>query len=271
MTTFGPDVTGFPDDPTNISSDNRMRCWAGGHFKDNLNPGHNNYFCISTFLADTEGKARRRKALFRCTHVITLDDVYENCQLKTSRNCPYPVTSCRLHRDLSNGVIFLIIRVKTGGGLSNPTDGLVAKGLAPDGKDPGFKGVTRYVRLPEGVNTKQSKLVNGKPTKCVMLEWHPERRVSMEALAAPFEVDLNAERRESRVDGAANVPDHPLLQIPEIIKINEVLSPGRFSVDCPWRSGHTGQANHGSAIFTNDDGVNWFSLFSRILPAPHCG
>ena len=40
--------------------------------------------------------------------------------------------------------------------VENLLDGLVANGLAPDGRDPGMKGVTRYVRLPDGYNTKSN-------------------------------------------------------------------------------------------------------------------
>ena len=68
-----------------------------------------------------------------------------------------------------------------------------------------MKGVTRYLRLPEGYNSKASKLDNGMPFKCLLTKWQPFNRVTIEQLAQPFAVDLHRVRRESRVDGAAAV------------------------------------------------------------------
>ena len=110
------------------------------------------------------------------------------------------------------------------------------------------------MRLPEGANNKASKLVDGKPFPCRITLWNPLNRVSIEQLATPFMVDLDAVRRESRIDGAAAVDDHPLLQIPDILTIKEVRSDGRFDITCPWVQEHTGQDDSGSAIFTNADG-----------------
>ena len=79
--------------------------------------------------------------------------------------------------------------------VDNLLDGLVSQGLAPDGTDPGMKGVTRYVRLPEGYNTKANNVdVNGNPFKCQMVEWEPCRKVSMEQLADAFDIDLDRVR-----------------------------------------------------------------------------
>src|SRR5690606_25773142 len=63
---------------------------------------------------------------------------------------------------------------------------------------------------------------------------------------------------DARVDGAANVPDHPVLQIPDIIHIKEVRSDGRFDITCPWVDEHTGAVDNGAAVFTNNDGTLGF-------------
>jgi hypothetical protein len=70
--------------------------------------------------------------------------------------------------------------------IDNLNDGLIASELAPSGNDPGQKGVTRYVRLPEGFNTKASKMIDGQPNKCKLIEWHPERTVTPEEIGAPL-------------------------------------------------------------------------------------
>lgn len=261
---FGQDyiwshVTSFPDDPGDIAADRRHICWGGDFYsRYHVQPGTNQYYTISTFYADPDnGKARRRKALFRQTHVIVADDVREKLPHENALRLPEP--SFKLETSPGSEQWGWILETPHADRhqVENLLDGLVDKGLAPDGKDPGMKGVTRYVRLPEGYNTKAKKMVNGSPRQCVMLEWHPGRKVTLEQLADPFDVDLYAARRESRVDGAADVSDHPLLHTP-LINIKEVRSDGRFDITCPWVSEHTGQSDDGAAVFTNGDGTIGF-------------
>lgn len=257
---FGEDapwvhVTGFHYDPSNIPKDKHLIAWKGDYFsRYKLQPGTNQYFTISNFYADDKGQARRRKALFRHTRVIVLDDVKEKLSMDEVSKLPSPSWVLETSAGSQQWGYILDTPCTDRARVENLLDGLVANGLAPDGKDPGMKGVTRYVRLPEGVNSKASKLVNGLPYKCQLLKWEPFNRVTIEQLAAPFAVDLNAVRRESRTDGAAAVSDHPLVNIPEIIYIKEVRSDGRFDITCPWVGEHTDADDSGSAVFTNGDG-----------------
>ena len=258
---FGDDapfahVTGFPYDPGNIPKDKHLIAWKGDyHSRYRLQPNHNQYFTISAFYCDDQSQARRRKALFRYTPCIVLDDVKEKLSMTEVAKLPQPSWILESSAGSEQWGYILNTLCEDRGRVENLLDGLVANGLAPDGKDPGMKGVTRYLRLPEGINNKVSKLVNGQPFKCRMLVWEPTRRVTMEQLAAPFAVDLDAVRRESRVDGAAAVSDHPLINIPDIIHIKEVRSDGRFDIKCPWVDEHTGADDSGAAVFTNEDGT----------------
>jgi len=258
-TLFGDDyiwahVTAFPDDPSNITAENRMKCWSGDYFsRYYIQPNTNQYFTISTFYGDEQNKARRRKALFRCTHVIVADDVREKLDINAVERLPQPTYKLQTSPGSEQWGWVLDVPCTNRHMVENLLDGLVAQGLAPAGKDPGMKGVTRYVRLPEGVNSKASKLVNGTPTKCIMLDWNPNVTTSIESLAGPFRVDLHAERREGRVDGASEVSDHPLLSVPEII-VKEVRSAGRYDIQCPWVEEHTNAVDDGAAVFTNNDG-----------------
>ena len=255
---FGDDhiwahVCCFPDDPSNIPGE-RRGVWAGNYFRNYyLQPGTNQYFCISTFMGDEDGRSRRRKANFRYTHVIVADDVNEKLPVSNVMRLPHPTYKLQTSPGSEQWGWVLNVPCQERHRVENLLDGLVAQGLAPDGKDPGMKGVTRYVRLPEGVNTKASKLVEGVPQPCRVIEWNPTIKVSIEDLAKPFGVDLDAERRETRVDGAADIPDHPLLHVPEI-SIKDVRSEGRFDITCPWVSDHTNEADDGAAVFTNADG-----------------
>lgn len=138
--------------------------------------------------------------------------------------------------------------------ISNLQDGLIASDLVPDHKDTGFKSTTRYLRLPEGCNTKAKRIAEngGTPPRCIVTEFHPERKYCLEDLAEPFAVDLDAVRADKRIDGAAAISDHPLLHT-EAIHIKEARSNGRYEIRCPWVNEHTDQADDGCAIFTNSD------------------
>lgn len=261
---FGKDadrchVTDFPYDPGNIPSDRHLSAWKGDYFsRYEFTEGSNQYFTISTFDADERGIARRRKALYRQTHCLVLDDVKEKLSAEEAKKLPEPSWIMETSPGSEQHGYILTEPCTVAARIDNLNDGLIASALAPQGKDPGQKGTTRYVRLPEGYNNKASKLVDGQPFKCRMLAWNPFNCVTLEQLAAPFNVNLDAERREQRVDGAAKVDDHPLLQIPDIIHIKEVRSDGRFDITCPWVSDHTGRDDTGTAVFTNDDGTIGF-------------
>lgn len=250
-------VTSFPDDPANISDKRRAKCWSGGWFRNTpLNPSENCYFAISIFKPDAEGKARRRKALFYYTCVIVADDVREKLPIDRLLQLPPPSYKLMTSPGSEQWAWILSYPCTDMALVDNLLDGLVKQGLAPDGKDPGMRGPTRYVRLPNGVNTKASRVAanRGTPPPCRLLEWHPERRYTMEQLARPFAIDLAASRRDCRVDGAAEVADHPLLQVPDLIVVKKTLSPGRYDITCPWVDGHTEGADDGAAVFTNQDG-----------------
>lgn len=261
---FGADapfvhVTDFPDDPNDIPADRHLIAWRGDWAsRYQLREDTNQYFTISIFNPDDRGIARRRKALYLRTPVIVLDDVCEKLDINEVKKLPEPSWVLETSPGSEQWGYILDEPCHDRYRVENLLDGLVANGLAPDGRDPGMKGVTRYVRLPGGYNTKKSKMVNGQPFKCQLLEWRPRARVTLEQLATPFKIDLDAVRRDARVDGAAEIPDHPLLQIPDLIHIKEVRSKGRFDITCPWVDEHTGEVDNGTAIFTNQDGTMGF-------------
>lgn len=261
---FGEDylrvhVTDFTFDPSNIPKDQHLYAWAGGYFSNyRFSEESNQYFTISIFNPDTEGKARRRKVLFSHTPVIVLDDVKEKLSMVEVSKLPPPSWVLESSHGSEQWGYILDTPCTDRARVENLLDGLVANGLAPEGKDPGMKGVTRYVRLPEGVNNKAKKLVDGKPFKCRITVWNPFGKVSIEELAKPFLVNLDAPRRESRVDGAADVSGHPLLGMTDVVQIKEVRSDGRFDITCPWVDEHTGSEDTGTAIFTNADGSMGF-------------
>jgi hypothetical protein len=246
-------VTCFADDPDNLGS-NHMIAWAGSRYDSYYMQPGNQYFTISLFHPCDDGKYRRRKANFKSCHCVVLDDVKEKLALSQAKKLPQPSWILETSAGSEQWGYILNTPCTDRHKIENLLDGLVSNGLAPGGKDPGMKGVTRYVRLPEGFNNKSRKCVDGIPFKCRLVEWRPDRRCSISELAAPFYVDINAPRYEQRIDGAGLVPDHPLLQHPDTLVIREMRSNGRYEVRCPWVDEHTGAADNGAGIFTNKDG-----------------
>jgi hypothetical protein len=182
-------VCSFGCDPSNAKN-----LWAGGPWRDRretVSPRDNAYFAISTFNSEPgTDRARRVKAAFRATYAIVLDDVGSKTDPRVVAKLPSP--SWKLETSPGNQQWGYILDVpETDAGIVNALlDGLVAAGLCPDGKDPGMKGVTRYVRLPVGRNTKANYGAGG--FACRLTEWRPERRFTPAELAAPVGVVLPA-------------------------------------------------------------------------------
>ena len=153
-------VTAFENDPSNIHQEFRAACWSGGYAKNRLarfSPAENQYFTISLFESDEDGTARRRKSLFDACFVIVADDVAEKIPVEQAKKLPLPSYKMLSSMGSEQWGWILTEAVEDADQVNNLLDGLVAKGLAPDGTDPGMKGVTRYVRLPEGCNTKAKR------------------------------------------------------------------------------------------------------------------
>lgn len=266
-------VTSFLSDPSAIPPGEGSRCWAGGCYKDTpLVPDSNQFYTVSLFSHDQDGRSRRRKANFLSCYVIGLDDVREKLPITQVERLPPPSIVIKSSLFSEQWLYILSVPCRDMDRIDNLHDGLISKGLAPDSKDPGQKGVTRYLRLPEGRNTKAKRISEngGLAPLCEVIECHPERRYTLEQLAEPFGVDLDAPRAARRLDGAADVSDHPLLVSPGI-HIKESLSSGRFNITCPWVDEHTGGDDSGSAVFTNSDGTIGFKCHHGVCETRNGG
>lgn len=252
-------VTSFNYDPNEIPADKRAYAWAGGYYKDTPVESGNQFYTVSLFTPDERGRSRRRKATFSGCYVIGLDDVKEKLDVEQVKRLPEPTIVLKSSLHSEQWLYVLDKPCQDMNMIDNLHDGLITRGLAPDSKDPGQKGVTRYLRLPEGVNTKAKRIKenDGVAPRCQVLVFEPNRRYTMEQLAAPFDVDLHAVRRSTATEGASDIPDHPLLHTPHL-NIKQVLSDGRFDITCPWVDEHTDQDDSGTAIFTNEDGTLGF-------------
>lgn len=251
-TIFGNDwktshVTSFTDDPSNIDPKRRGLCWAGRYAgRGELSEG-NQYFTISRFKP-LKGKAVRQKSQFIATYVIVADDVVEKLPLAQVKKLPPPSYKLLTSAKSEQWGWFLYEPCHDRDKVDNLLDGLVKLGLSPDGIDPGMRGVTRYVRLPGGHNAKKSRLIDGKPFDCKLLEFWQFDSFTMEQLAEPFGIDLYAKRKET-VDGAADV-NHPIL---DVVYVKGEKASGKVDITCPWMDSHSDEQDDGAMVFTNED------------------
>lgn len=274
---FGDDlqlahVTAFSESPDKLDPNDReqsARCWAGGWYsqkKRSLKPELNTYFTISIFepFADDSGckRAKRRKSLHRVTCCIVVDDV----GTKVPRDVVTLAPSWQLETSPGNCQVGYIL---AGGGetdrmrVEGLVNAMVAKGLAVEGNDPGMKGVTRYVRLPQGSNLKSAYIKQFGPSgwRCCLTEWKPERTYTIADLAKAFgitegDVDRYADRDEFKQarPGAAPGSDPVLTAFAAIGAYKHPLSDGWHDVTCVKLHEHTDCADNGAAVRVNDDG-----------------
>lgn len=257
-------VTAFKDSPDAIAEDARGRCWAGGPFQRlarRINAGQNAYMTISLFRPDVEGKAKRQKVLFERAGCIVVDDVGTKV-IDTAR---LPPPSWRLETSPGNEQWGYILQDPNASQerVSGLLSAMVANGLCPDGKDPGMKGVTRYVRLPEGSNLKSTLLAKLGPAgwRCRLQEWQPERKFTVNELMRPFgitEADLIAHSDQSHSSAPSLVTssDDPVLRvISDAGMYKGPAGPGWHNVTCPNLDEHTSQDDSGSAVFVGADGT----------------
>jgi len=249
-------VTAFEDDPSAIEKDRRGLCWAGGIAKqriDYFKASQNQYFCISLFEPDsTTGNFYRRKDLFRSCHVIVADDVREKLPVERVEKLPAPSYKLMTSNGSEQWGWILAVPCEDRDKINNLLDGLVAQGLAPDGVDPGMKGVTRYIRLPNGVNSKYNKYEDGKPFAVRLIEWNPRSKHNIESLAEVFGIDLLAAREENSTGSVAVAPSDPIAKNHPILAHVDVESVGHDGwlrlAECPNASKHSGNDPTGAAI-----------------------
>jgi hypothetical protein len=227
----------------------------------------NTYTCISSFRADESGEYRRRKPHFARIHVVMIDDIGS----KVPHGIIYLPLSALIETSPRNfqGFYFIMPSAASDDGAiaARLLDALVEAGMSKDGTDPGMKGVTRYGRLPVGVNGK-SKYVEqlGAPFRVRLDEWHPERRYTVEQIAAAYKLDLTIQTRHVRdlLPGEASARATTFEHLMQLL-----ASKGRYreshdgwhDIVCPWVDSHTDRAETGTALREPAASNNWAGGF----------
>ena len=251
-------VTDFFHDPGTGFTDESKRAWLGDYYVNKILRSYaNQYFTISLFHETEDQLARRRKELFKSTHCIVIDDVGEKIPLELMLDKPAPSWILETSPGSQQWGYILTKPCKERSAVENLLTGLVHK-ICPDGVDSGMLGVTRYVRLPEGYNTKKSKIAlnNGKIFKCNLIIWQPEIKVSIEDLADSFEIDLSKSSKYSQSSDYDFLEDHYASQHPawEKLEIKNILNEGHYDISCPWSDNHTDPSDDRATVFILHDG-----------------
>jgi len=262
-------VNSFMDDPSAIANDRRGICWATNHYGPWATAGGlpegNQYFDIATFYRAEDGTIRRRKALYLKCHVFVLDDVAEKIPEELARLLPPPTWILQTSADSYqwgyklNPALAGRFMDYLESEVCNAQDILIGSDLVPSGRDPGMRGVTRLVRLPEGINTKASRLVDGwLPFKCKLTYWNPDAETTLEAIIAPFKGEgdsLDMVRNDAVIgdQGQLDVEGHPVL---DLLSNLTRVGVGEYKAMCPFTDNHTeiDYSNTDAIIYTKEHG-----------------
>jgi hypothetical protein len=256
---FGADwkrvhVCGFFCDPAKAA-----RHWLGKHAwirLGALSPEMNTYYAVSVFRGQD-----RRKDDFAALHVVVFDDVGTGPSAKVPPERIMArglLPSYRLETSQGNEQWGFILAVSE----TDPAraeaaiDGFIKTDLTADGKDPGQSGVTRYVRMPVGRNTKAKYGPGG--FCCQLVEWAPTRRYMLDALCTAWGIDLaeatpgTAAWRQPR---PAAGEDDLLAALEHLgLVLWEAQSSGIVHIRCPFVHEHTGGGETGTA-YLPDGGI----------------
>jgi hypothetical protein len=251
---------GFPTDPTTAGRHEWMgRPWCPGDAVPSWFDTANTYLTVRTFEPDDEtGERRRRKANFQAMHAVMVDDVGtkvlpEKLSLRASAVIE---TSPR------NFQAYYFLKQDRDSQERDTAERLVnrmvAAGLTADSCDPGMKGVTRYGRLPVGINNKAKYLEQlGHPFAVLCARFNPELRYSISEIAATWRLDMTPERPRAAVIRLSGVQAERaadsfsgLLRTLEWMQMYRGRNASGLWHDilCPWVDEHTGGAHTGTAL-----------------------
>ena len=274
-------VCGFAGDPKppKPNADERKRWfarpWTFGEPLRRCGPASNNYCAVSSFYADPElGEYRRRKANFARLHAVMLDDLGDGPGAKLPmRHADRLPVSALVETSPRNFQAWLFLEPSTDTDsrelAERLIDRMIAQGLAAD-TDPGMSGVTRYGRLPVGVNGKAKYLDQGRPFSVRLARWCPDHRYTVAEVAQAFGLDLTAPAGRPRALSTPRPEDTgrrddefgALLEVLKLAGLYQApIGEGRHVITCPWWTEHTGGDTSGSAVMEPSERNSWLGGF----------
>lgn len=185
-------VCQFPQPPDDgIVKDGRWTGMSAAQANGQLSMSEwNQFYTVSLFHPDPSGRSKRTKELFEAQYALVLDDLGSGAGAKIPMSAleGKPLPQYAIETSLDNWqIIYLFDHPVTDPDvLAGVIDALISQGLSAD-SDPGFKGVTRYVRMPLAVN---NKLKYGETFNCRIIPIDPDNRVSIPQLIDGWGLDV---------------------------------------------------------------------------------
>ena len=264
-----PWVAGFPGDPNAVEHG----AWMGRAalpLPQFIRDGNNNYVAVSTFRRGEDGKYHRRKDCFSGMFVVMIDDI--GTKVPPDRLQLEPTCLVETSPGNFQAWLFLAKPERDRSRAERLVKGMITSGLTADGSDPGMNGVTRYGRLPVGVNGKAKYAdSSGQPFVQRVAHWAPGIRYSLDQIALAYDVDLTAETdgRQRKApshrlrpagvgsdDGLTGVLEGLGLYLEPITSLD-----GSHRIVCPWVHEHTDQEPSGTAYFEPSEENSWSGGF----------
>lgn len=262
-----PWVTGFAGDPNDV----HHATWGGrsalplpGFICDS----NNNFVAISSFKRGSDGRFHRRKQDFAAMHVVMLDDV--GTKIPHDKVVLPPSVLVETSPDNFQAWYFLTQPERDRRKAEALIKGMIASGLTADGADPGMNGVTRYGRLPVGVNGKAKYVAKlGSPFVQRIAIWSPKTRYSIDEIAGAYGVDTSSsakpttcDRKRARKSAIPGITDSTngcleLLVAASLYIDAATSTKGGHRVICPWVHEHTDQETSGTVYFEPSDQNDW--------------
>jgi hypothetical protein len=242
--------------------------WTGGDplaipgFGRGTYDGENTYAVISAFRPEQDGDMGRRKALYVAGFAVMLDDLGTKVEMKRGLALP-PSYLVETSPNNFQSWLFFAEPIEAREEHEALLDALVRSGLSLDGTDPGMRGVTRYGRMPFGVNTKRKYGPGG--FKVRLHEWAPGRRYGVEEIVAAYGLKLEPPRKtfagpapSPEKIGAARQEFATLLRAVDRLGLyKREQRNGWHSITCPWADEHTDGREDGAAIAEPNEANGW--------------
>ena len=259
-----PWVTGFPGDPNTTHS----AMWSGRSalpLPRFISACNNNFVAVSSFKRGSDGRFHRRKQDFAAMHVVMVDDV--GTKIAHDKLVLPPSALVETSPNNFQAWYFLSRPEPYRQRAETLIKGMIASGLTADGTDPGMNGVTRYGRLPVGVNGKTKYVEKlGKPFVQRVETWSPELRYVIDEIANAYSVDMTMQakcsttgRIRSRNTLTSGGNDHHLDRLNSAgLYIAPVSGlEGGHRILCPWVHEHTDEEPSGTVYFEPGDQNGW--------------
>jgi len=212
----------------------------------------NTYISVSTFNRAEDGKYRRRKDCWAGLHMVLLDDLGSKIPFDALR---LEEPSCIVETSPGNYQAWIFLAQPERDQLKAEAliNGLIKAGAS----DPGAGSLTRYGRLPTGINGKAKYAKDGQPFTQRVHVWKPSCRYTPEQIAQAFGFDLeSASKPRALRKGTKPISANRHVEILDAagLYIKQLGSMhGAHQIICPWYERHTDKDQTGTIYFEPDE------------------